>query len=93
MEFNNPLITRSAAAHTGNLPAKWGLLEISNDDVVTSALNSGKDGTVIVRVYEAAGKPSQGVRASWRGRISQVRILLKIPGRALKRSATASRSI
>jgi alpha-mannosidase len=72
MEFNNPLIARSAAAHPGDLPAKWGLLDISTDNVVTSALKPGKDGTVIVRVYEAAGKPSSGVHASWRAQISQV---------------------
>ena len=72
MEFNNPLIAQTVAAHTGDLPAKWGLLEVSNDDVVTSALKPGRDGTVVVRVYEAAGKPAQGVRANWRAAISQV---------------------
>jgi alpha-mannosidase len=72
LEFNNPLIVRSVAAHSGNLPAKWGLLEVSNDDAVTSALKPGKDGTVVLRVYEAAGKPSNGVRARWHASISQV---------------------
>ena len=72
MEFNTPLITRTAAAHSGDLPARWGLLEVSNDDVVTSALKPGSDGTVVLRVYEAAGKPSKGVRSSWGVPVSQV---------------------
>jgi alpha-mannosidase len=72
MEFNNPLIVRTAAPHPGDLPSRWGLLEVSNDDAVTSALKPAKDGSVILRVYEAAGKPSRGVRAKWHVPISQV---------------------
>ena len=72
MEFNNPLITRTAAARSGDLPAKWGLVEIPNDNVVTSALKSGSDGSVVLRVYEAAGKPTKGVHANWRAEVSQV---------------------
>jgi alpha-mannosidase len=72
LEFNNPLIALSAASHPGDLPAKWGLLEVSNEDAVTSALKPGKDGTVVVRIYEAAGKPSHAVRATWHAAISQV---------------------
>jgi alpha-mannosidase len=72
LEFNNPLVVRSVAPHSGDLPAKWGLLEVSNDDAVTSALKPGKDGTVVLRIYEAAGEPSHSVRASWHASISQV---------------------
>jgi alpha-mannosidase len=72
MEFNNPLIARTAAAHSGDLPARWGLLEIASDDVVASALKPGRNGTVVLRVYEAAGKPSLGVRSSWRVPVSEV---------------------
>jgi alpha-mannosidase len=72
MEFNNPLIAHTAASHTGDLPAQWGLVQVSSDDVVTSALKPGKDGTVVLRLYEAAGKPSQGVLATWSVPVSQV---------------------
>jgi alpha-mannosidase len=72
LEFNNPLIVQTVAPHPGELPAKWGLLEVSNEDAVTSALKPGKDGTVVVRIYEAAGQPSHAVRATWRAAISQV---------------------
>ena len=94
LEFNNPLIARTVAAHAGALPARWGLLEVSNDDAVTSALKPGKDGTVILRVYEAAGKPSRGVRARWHVPIGQVREanLIEDTGRPIDAQRTASRS-
>jgi alpha-mannosidase len=72
MEFNNPLIARTSASHSGDLPARWGLVDVSNDNVVTSALKPSKDGTVVLRIYDASGKPSSGVRANWRVPISQV---------------------
>ena len=73
MEFNNQLMARTAAAHSGSLPAKWGLIKISGsgDDVVTSALKSSADGSVVLRVYEAAGIPSEA-KASWSGTLTQV---------------------
>jgi alpha-mannosidase len=72
LEFNNPLVARTVAAHPGDFPASWGLLEVSNNDAVISAVKPGKDGTIIVRVYEAAGTPSHGVRAQWHFPIGEV---------------------
>ena len=72
LEFNNPLIARTAATHGGSLPVRWGLVEISNDEAVASALKPGKDGTVILRVYEPAGKPNRGLHADWHAHLSQV---------------------
>ena len=62
LEFNNPLITRPVAAHAGKLPKKWGLLEISQPNVVLSALMPGPDGSLILRVYEATGRATSGVK-------------------------------
>ncbi len=62
LEFNNPLIARTAAVHQGTLPNRWGMLEVSADNVVTSALKPGRNGTTILRVYEAGGRPAQSVR-------------------------------
>lgn len=73
LEFNNPLLARTAAPHAGDLPAQWGLLDVSGSHAVTSALKPGKDGTVVVRVYEAAGQASPGVRATWHAAIGDVR--------------------
>ena len=85
LEFNNPLIARTAAPHHGELPARWGLLEVSKKDVVTSALKSGRDGSAILRVYEAAGTPAVGVRVTLHRPISRVQEanLIEDPGNAV----------
>ena len=62
LEFNNPLIARKAAAHPGRLPSQWGLVDISAPNVVVSTIKIGRDGSTIVRVYEAEGRPATGVR-------------------------------
>ena len=55
LEFNHPLICRKVLPHPGPLPARWGLLEISNPGVVVSALKPARDGDAVLRIYEAAG--------------------------------------
>jgi alpha-mannosidase len=62
LEFNNPLIARTVARRTGTLPRQWGLLEVSQPNVVISALKMGEGGGLILRVYEAAGTPTPGVK-------------------------------
>jgi alpha-mannosidase len=62
MEFNHPFIVRKARAHGGILPRRWGMLEISHPNVVLSALKPGRDRTMVLRVYEAAGQASPGVK-------------------------------
>ena len=56
LEFNQPLIVRKASAHRGKLPARWGFVEISAPGVVLSALKPAKDGSTVIRVYEADGR-------------------------------------
>ncbi len=73
LEFNNPLIARTVARHAGTLPRRWGLIEVSQPNVVISALKMGDEGSVILRVYEAAGKPTSGMK-------------IKLPHRALSAS-------
>ena len=78
LEFNNPLIARTVARHAGTLPQRWGLLELSPANVVTSALKMGEDSGVILRVYEAAGKPTPGVKIKLTHRalsVSEVNLL------------------
>jgi alpha-mannosidase len=60
-EFNHPLLARKVSTHTGRLPRRWGLLDVSQPNVVASALMPGRDGSVMLRIYEAAGKPANGV--------------------------------
>ncbi|MFN8009108.1 MAG: glycoside hydrolase family 38 C-terminal domain-containing protein [Terriglobia bacterium] len=61
-EFNHPLMSRKSVAHSGSLPKRWGLLQVSDPNVVVSALKPGPHGSVILRVYEAGGKSSAGVK-------------------------------
>ena len=56
LEFNQPLIVRKAAAHRGTLPASWGFADVSAPGVVTSALKPARDGSTVIRVYEADGR-------------------------------------
>jgi alpha-mannosidase len=60
-EFNHPLLARKVSAHAGGSPRRWGLLEISPSNIVASALMPGRDGSVMLRIYEASGKPANGV--------------------------------
>jgi alpha-mannosidase len=60
LEFNNPLVVHKSTAHSGSLPSRWGLLEASPANVVLTALKPAKDGSVTVRVYEAAGAATSG---------------------------------
>ena len=48
------------------------MLDVSHQNVVTSALKPGKDGTTVVRVYEAAGSPAKAVRLTFHSAISQM---------------------
>ena len=62
MEFNHPLIVRKAALHAGSLPKRWGLIDISQPNVMLSAFKPGKDGTTVIRVYETDGRGAKGVQ-------------------------------
>lgn len=59
--FNRPLSATTASGHDGALPARWGFLQVSHDHVALSSLTPGRDGTVVVRLYEAAGLAARGV--------------------------------
>lgn len=70
LEFNNPLLCRKAGIHTGKLPNSWGLLEVSKTNVVITALKQAKDGSTILRLYEASGKATTGVTLKSKAKIS-----------------------
>jgi alpha-mannosidase len=85
-EVNNPLIVRKVTAHAGSLPQRWGWLEVSAPNVNVSALKPACDGSVILRVYEASGRPSTGVRIKLHADIMSVQEanLMEDAGRELK---------
>jgi len=62
-EFNNPLIARPLSQHSGGLPPKWSLLDVTPATVVLSALMPAEGGEgVIARAYEASGQPVSRAR-------------------------------
>jgi len=62
LEFNNPLITRKVDVHTGTLPKRWGLFQTAQPNVVMSAFKPGPNDSLILRLYEAAGKATKAVK-------------------------------
>jgi alpha-mannosidase len=85
LEFDNPLIARPASRHPGTLPKEWGLLQISKPNVVLSALKPGPEGSIILRVYEATGRETPGVKVRLPSDVSSVQAtnLLEGPGKEL----------
>lgn len=85
-EFNNPLVTRPLAQHAGTLPNRLGLVQISHPNVVLSALKPGPDGSAILRVYEATGRTTAGVKVKLHAGIKSVdeTNLLEGPGKKLR---------
>jgi len=61
-EFNQPLLVRKTSSHAGTLPARWGLLQISQPNIVLTAFKPGPDGAFVLRCYEAAGSVTAGVK-------------------------------
>ncbi|MDR3633186.1 MAG: glycoside hydrolase family 38 C-terminal domain-containing protein [Isosphaeraceae bacterium] len=75
LELNHPLLCRKVLPHAGPLPKRWGLLEVSKPNVVVSALQPGRDGHVLLRVYEAAGKATPGVEVSFNAPVRSARVV------------------
>jgi Alpha-mannosidase len=61
LELNHPLIVRKATPHTGTLGKSWSLLDVSSPNLLISALKPGRDGGLILRLYEATGAAASNV--------------------------------
>jgi len=70
--FNHPLLVCPAAPHPGRQPRRWGLLSISHENVILSALKTGKGGKLVLRLYEAAGESADEVILAFAGTVSGV---------------------
>ena len=86
LEFNNPLFCRKAGIHTGKLPKVWGLFEVSKPNVVVTTLKQAKDGSTILRLYEASGTATPGVTIKSKAKIGSANEanLMEDPVRELK---------
>lgn len=59
-EFNEPLVARVAAAHSGALPASKSYLSVEPANIVATALKMAEDGDgLVLRFYETDGKPCE----------------------------------
>jgi alpha-mannosidase len=86
LEFNNPLMARKVAPHEGALPKRWGFLQVSHPNVVMSSLKPGAGGSIILRVYEAAGEVSPGVKIKLHAKVISAEAvnLMEDPGPSLE---------
>jgi len=91
LELNAPLLCRKVLTHPGSLPARWGLLDVSNPSLVVSSLKPTRDGDVALRVYEATGRPAAGVTVKLRAKLLSAREanLLEDAGGELKTDGDA----
>lgn len=72
-EFNHPLIVHRAEVHPGPRPARWGLLELPDPNVVLTALTPTSDGALQLRVYEAAGRAMNSTQVRLHAKIAEAR--------------------
>jgi alpha-mannosidase len=59
LEFNNPLIAVKTTNHKGNLPKEESFVTVEPDNLVVTAVKKSKE-NLIVRLYEAEGKKTEG---------------------------------
>ncbi|MHB1458971.1 MAG: glycosyl hydrolase-related protein, partial [Armatimonadota bacterium] len=69
LAFNTPLLAMTVGKHSGIIPFRWGLMDISPENVVVSALKTGEDNKLVLRVYEATGVATDNVVITCRATI------------------------
>jgi alpha-mannosidase len=65
LRFNNPLIARPVAPHKGKLPPRWSFVSLQNPNAIITSVTGGREGAVLVRVYEATGKEARDVKLTF----------------------------
>jgi alpha-mannosidase len=61
-EFNEPLLLKTEASHSGQLPASYNMLSVAPSNVIIESVKKAEDSNeYIVRLYEAADKPATAV--------------------------------
>ena len=82
--FNHPLMAQTLAAHPGQLPKALGFPGHLSPERRGLRLKPGPGGTVVVRVYEAAGEPTAAkIRLSVPVAAAEEVNLMEDPGRKL----------
>jgi alpha-mannosidase len=91
LELNHPLVCHTALPHSGSLPKRWGLVDVSSADVVVSSLKPSRGDGVALRVYEASGRPAAGVSIKLSAKVLSAREanLMEDPGAEIKPDGNA----
>jgi alpha-mannosidase len=86
LELNRPLLVHKASAHGGALPPRWGLAEISANNVVVTALEPARKGGFDLRFYDATGQGASELEIKCAGRVTEAATVnfLEDPGERLK---------
>jgi alpha-mannosidase len=93
LEFNHPLVARVAEPHVGILPNRRGFVDVSSPGVVLSDLKPGRGGGIALRLYEATGRPADGVTVTLHSQVlsASAANLLEDPGESLALSGSSVR--
>jgi alpha-mannosidase len=85
LELNHPLLARLAAPHEGDLPGRWGFVEVSATNILVSDLKPAQGGGVALRLYEATGQPARAVTIKLNAQVASAKDanLLEDPGQSL----------
>jgi alpha-mannosidase len=70
IDFNSPLLAFKVAPHPGSLPASWGMVEVSDPNVVVTSFQPDDKGNASLRFYEATGKAARSVRIQLRASVA-----------------------
>jgi alpha-mannosidase len=71
--------------HGGQLPRRWGLIDIGNPSVVISSLKPTAAADVALRIYESSGRPAPAVAIKLRAKVQSAHEanLMEDPGTPL----------
>ena len=93
---NHGLFYQPSNCHTGSLPMENSLLKVDSDHIVVSAVVPGEDGSILVRVYENAGKAGEAV-ISFTGEIASAEAVKLsgevVPGKAAVNGSQVTLSV
>jgi len=66
-EFNYPLLARFVEPHSGELPAAFSFFKAEPSNIVVSAIKKAEDrNSLVLRLYEAEGNPTEAKLAFFR---------------------------
>jgi alpha-mannosidase len=75
LELNQPLGVFKTGVHPGRLPSRWGLLDVSGENLVVTSVQPGARGSLSVRLYEASGTPAAKAHMRLKPRVKSAKLV------------------